>query len=79
MAHPHSGIKVSKRVESSVSSTGSSLPSFLILSNNCEWFDLKWMRNLDSNFEIYEVTILSRYPLTPAKMTQTCSSATIGT
>ena len=79
MAHPESGMKASKIEFKFCSSAGSNFPYFLIFCNRVEWLPLKWAKNLASNLEISEVTILSRYPLTPAKMTQTCSSATIGT
>ena len=79
IAHPQSGMKASKIVLRLSSSDGSNFPSFLILANKAVWPPLKWAMNLASNLEIYEVTILSRYPLTPAKMTQTCYSATMGT
>lgn len=79
MAQPHSGMNASKILLSSASSEGSNLPYFLIFANRPACVPLMWAKNLDSNLEIYEVTILSRYPLTPAKITHTCSSATMGT
>lgn len=79
MAQPHSGMNASKILLSSDSSEGSNLPYFLILAKRPAWVPLIWAKNLDSNLDIYEVTILSRYPLTPAKITHTCSSATMGT
>jgi hypothetical protein len=60
MAHPHSGMKASKILLSSDSSDGSSFPYFLILARSPEWVPLIWVRNLDSNLDIYDVTILSR-------------------
>jgi hypothetical protein len=52
MAQPQSGIKESNILLRLVSSTGSSFPSFLILSNKLVCVDLKCEMNLDSNFEI---------------------------
>ena len=60
MANPHSGMKESKIVLSSDSSEASSLPSLLILANKGEWLFLINATNLDSNLEIYAVTILSK-------------------
>lgn len=40
MAHPHSGMKASRILLSSDSSTGSSLPYFLILAKSPEWVPL---------------------------------------
>ena len=79
MAHPHSGMKESNILLSSASSDGSNFPYFLIFAKRPAWVPLMCVKNFDSNLEISDVTILSKYPLTPAKITQTCSSATIGT
>ena len=79
IAHPQSGMKASKIVLKLCSSEGSNLPYFLILDSKAVWLPRKWAMNLASNLEISDVTILSKYPLTPANITQTCSSATIGT
>ena len=53
--------------------------STLMVSMMCGYLVLRCSRKSLSNFEISEVWILSRKPLTPAYRTQTCSSATIGT
>ena len=46
MASPHSGMKESRILLSSVSSDWSSLPSFLILAKRAEWLPLRKSRNL---------------------------------
>ena len=79
MANPLSGMKASRIVFRFCSSAGSSFPSFFIFCKRERWLVLKWEMNLAQNLEIQDVTILSRNPLTPAKITQTCYSATIGT
>ena len=62
-------------IDFSISSSNAAL---VLIASNISLDSLRLLNNVTSNFAISDISILSRYPFTPAYITTTCSSTDKG-